>query len=707
LDRVIRARKIHHSHFFAQEMDYGHEKFLNSLITQKLTTQRALERATQRMAEVLYQERKWFKWARECQDQEDKQRESEQKKIKLEAALFRRQAKELESRMHELRAKEDARKQEEYLENAYQESVANRTDESESEDFDPIDDLIENERGSYLQLIKHFLWLEVSRFETADQPGQEQSGTTETKREPLAELPNNLVNDDTQPQSVPTGKKKKKIKKGKARADSPMKADSQQASSSALQPHRSTSRSGNDAKQPSARGELLNEPDVTKIEGREDLHSRLLEGTKPVSSDLMYMDSDGTAIEFKAMPPMEAEEAARLVDEVGEIKKYLFCRLLINNAVLLPSAVKANSLDEFLNDKEVKAQDLRDLCLKLEQPELQVVRDACADFFRKDNEPEFDDDSEVDTDDSESEASDGGLPFWEKRHRHHVPRTWRSNREKARKQSPMPLPPFNDDDEEGVPLGTTIDFGRLDREGNFRRANVRIKICGRHVYNYPSQFSMKRRGWRHFATIARGCRVEQAAELCKSWEEFFELSTLATYRYFPSPEWLLWAGDRERLALLRLNFVVNYSGNNASEKTYHRTGRGLGGRKMHASREVRAFVCAHMKRNDPISRRFISYVSMQSSRLLILVRDPKSGRIITKPPDDDLWLVRLRAGYGRANRTEWETQSYVGPEFFKEAGAFRKFHLGFDDYYDVYIWAASPGVLSDQFYQYIAEVRLI
>ena len=109
LDRVIRARKTHHSHFYAQSMDYGHEKYLNSLITQKLTAQRALERVTQRLAEVLYRNRKWFSWARECQSEEDKQRENEQKKLKREAALFRRQAKELEIRMRELRAKEDAK----------------------------------------------------------------------------------------------------------------------------------------------------------------------------------------------------------------------------------------------------------------------------------------------------------------------------------------------------------------------------------------------------------------------------------------------------------------------------------------------------------------------------------------------------------------------------------------------------------------------
>jgi len=44
LESVIRSRKLHHSHFFAVDNDYGHEKFLAQLQKEKHTTARALER---------------------------------------------------------------------------------------------------------------------------------------------------------------------------------------------------------------------------------------------------------------------------------------------------------------------------------------------------------------------------------------------------------------------------------------------------------------------------------------------------------------------------------------------------------------------------------------------------------------------------------------------------------------------------------------
>lgn len=52
LDRVIRARKLHHSRFFSLDMDYGHSKYLDSLLGQKATITQALERLERRTAEV-------------------------------------------------------------------------------------------------------------------------------------------------------------------------------------------------------------------------------------------------------------------------------------------------------------------------------------------------------------------------------------------------------------------------------------------------------------------------------------------------------------------------------------------------------------------------------------------------------------------------------------------------------------------------------
>lgn len=68
-------------------------------------------------------------------------------------------------------------------------------------------------------------------------------------------------------------------------------------------------------------------------------------------------------------------------------------------------------------------------------------------------------------------------------------------------------------------------------------------IYGRHIYNYPSRSSMKRGGWQHFSIIAKDSSLYKAVEVCKSWDEFFEPSTLALHRFFPSPECLSWSGE--------------------------------------------------------------------------------------------------------------------------------------------------------------------
>lgn len=66
---------------------------------------------------------------------------------------------------------------------------------------------------------------------------------------------------------------------------------------------------------------------------------------------------------------------------------------------MLPAALKAANVEEFLSDKEVGDTDLRDLCLKMDNPGLQEIRDACADLGRGEeedddegDEPEKDDD---------------------------------------------------------------------------------------------------------------------------------------------------------------------------------------------------------------------------------------------------------------------------------------------------------------------------
>lgn len=98
-----------------------------------------------------------------------------------------------------------------------------------------------------------------------------------------------------------------------------------------------------------------------------------------------------------------------------------------------------------------------------------------------------------------------------------------------------------------------------------------------------------------------------------------------------------------------------------------------------------------MKRNDPAVRRFIQYVVMYSSQMHILVRDAKTGNFITEPTNDDLWLIRMKRGIGRAAKNTWDVIRSVDEQFFEEMDQIREWHFSFDDYYDVYVWDNEAG----------------
>jgi hypothetical protein len=107
--------------------------------------------------------------------------------------------------------------------------------------------------------------------------------------------------------------------------------------------------------------------------------------------------------------------------------------------------------------------------------------------------------------------------------------------------------------------------------------------------------------------------------------------------------------------------------------------RSHGVRRSHAVLETRSFVCAHIKRNDPTSRRLVQYLSMQTSCLVLLVRDGKTGSILVKPPEEETWLVREKTGLGRAARNEWNIIQKVGTEFFEDMDRHREWHFGFKE----------------------------
>lgn len=116
---------------------------------------------------------------RQYQDNEETARENKKKKVKKEAALFKRHIREVQARMRELRTKEDLKRQEAYLDEACNERLSKEEQEAE---WDPIEDVIKDERGNFVDLIKHILLL-TEAVDGETQPRKEEasaSGTTGT-----------------------------------------------------------------------------------------------------------------------------------------------------------------------------------------------------------------------------------------------------------------------------------------------------------------------------------------------------------------------------------------------------------------------------------------------------------------------------------------------------------------------------------------------
>ena len=105
--------------------------------------------------------------------------------MEQEAALFKRHWKEVESRLKALRAKEDVERQSAFLDAAYKGRLLQEDNEAA---WDPVEDVVEDERGRYVDLIKHFIWQSVT---TNDLYSRSRLGTSETDKE-------NILSGDSQ-----------------------------------------------------------------------------------------------------------------------------------------------------------------------------------------------------------------------------------------------------------------------------------------------------------------------------------------------------------------------------------------------------------------------------------------------------------------------------------------------------------------------------
>ncbi|KAI0438334.1 hypothetical protein F4803DRAFT_535307 [Xylaria telfairii] len=681
LGKVIDARKLHHKHFFPLKLDYGHQAYLDTLSNRRHIVLRALEKVTKRTTEVLYAKENWFKWVGEVQNREEASREKEARKVKLDTAMFKRHWKQMQTRLRTQREKEEKQRQEAFLENAYQERI-NATTESEQdvEMWDPIEDFLEDERCKYVDLIKHFLWMEVLNEE-----GEEKRPTPATSTG-LTTGANSLSASESAPTKKPKKKSKPKDSKTpESRIAGIRKPQSERAGQTQILAMMDSEETGRGV------GDTDKEPNKGNIETEQEMRRRLKEGVEKnyedVHGPILVGSLETPHGTYDKTPPMDDDEIETLMQDIKEIKLLLFCRLLLSHASLLPAALRATSVDEFLKDIKITETDLRDICLKVEQPSLQDIRDACADLLREDE-------SETEqTKDHEHED----LSFEE---------IIVQNRRYGRLQGPMWYYE-NMIAQRSKVLGEPVTSLRgLLESAREQPKKTKVQICGKSIWNYSSESSMSREGWLQFSVLAKGCDLRKAVQLCRNWGEFTQLNFLASWQYFLASNWVSWGTDRLTKQLHDLGFFpffVDLSAENFSRR-FQAGGSRSQQRRVHDFVEARNIMVGHMKRDDSVTRRFLQYCSMRTGEVLLAVRDGRTGKIVTAPHSKDaLWTLRSKKGIGRAAKNEWHVELEIGPEYFAFVEQYRNWHLGFDDYYEVWIWQFVPGERGTLLYNFIVE----
>ncbi|KAI1134852.1 hypothetical protein F5Y05DRAFT_192827 [Hypoxylon sp. FL0543] len=676
LGKVIDARRLHHKHFYPLKMDYGHQAYLDTLSSRRHIVLRALERLETRTAQVLYEKEKWYDWVREVQQEEEATREKESKKVKLEAAMFKRHWNKMQARLRAQREKEEKRRQDAYLEAAYQERMSALDSEDDAEMWDPIEDVVEDERSRYIDLIKHFLWMDVlSDIDENENPSQKPVDSSG----PSADTEKPAIPEEKQPKK---SKKKSKSKATKG-AGASSSTKSQKATSSQNKQANQSGTTGQNRIMQMIEGEAKlegehSEPDKTNIETETEMRKRLKEGVEKNYDDIEGPMVVGT-IEVPhgthlRTAPLADEEIDSLMRDIKEIKLLLFCRLLLSHASLLPAAVRASSVEDFLVDPQIAASDLRDLCLEVEQPSLQDIRDACADLVRGD-EPEDEDEDEG----LFEEESFEDIILQEHRYGHLQDRDWFLKNMLAQRQKLM-------NNKEAL-----AKFKEYFRKKNRKQGKMKIQICGKSIWNYSSEKSMSRDGWLQFSVMAKDCDLKHAIQLCRNWDEFSQLDFLTVWQYFPASNWVSWGSDRLTQQLHELGFFPYFKDFEAQKLSrYVQVGARSQLRRHHNIVEARNIIVGHMRRNDSVTRRFLQYCAMRTGELLLLVRDGKTGKIITAPQQGELWTIRHKEGLGRASKNEWEVALEVGHDYFEMVDIVRKWRLGFEDYYEVWLWDFAP-----------------
>lgn len=385
------------------------------------------------------------------EQEEEAHRDNEKKKIKREAALFKRHWKHMQTRIRSLREVEDEKLQAEYLEASYQERRAQDAEDDLA--WDPIEGVMNEKRERYLDLIRSFLWLEHSATSATSKTGAPTHGAKSTEQgssppghDGSLKTPFNSTDETVKAQDLSKSSRAKAKKKLKQKED--VKAD----------------------------------VGSVHIETPEEMRSRLKTGMKHQYSTGWHVTG---AVENPNMaektPALHDEEINTLIEDIIEIKSLLFCRLLLRHATLLPVALRAENIEDFFNSPDVPDSELRDLALKVEQPALQEIRDACADLARTD-EGEEGDESNLFIAKNDRQLRQRTPMIRGKRN---MPDKWLSKRERnARKRQKAILEEEN--------RGAIHDFAEVDDYAQHRIDDINVRICGKRIFKWPREKAMAR-----------------------------------------------------------------------------------------------------------------------------------------------------------------------------------------------------------------------
>ena len=675
LDRIIRARQLHHSRFYSLALDYGHKAYIDKLTNDRFVVLRALDRLDRRTAELHYSQQPWFEWVRERQEEENAARLKESEMAKKEARLFKRHWREAQVKLIRKRKVEDAKRQEVIVEEAFSQEMKDKDGQegvgqegvgqegTGEEVWDPIEDAMEDERAGFVDIMRQLLWLGGSQERNADVLEQNTPSATVPEQSSTV-LPGKDRENVDPTKSMSKNARKRTKAKGKA-------------------PGMSRQDEGGSTNKDSG----LVKAHVN--ETREEMRKRLLDGVcyktdQGVCREKMIGTPETPHATVGKVPGISVVEVEKILEEVAEIKLYLFCRLVLSQAPLLPAALRAQSVEDFLRDAQVATAELRDLCLKMEQPGLQEVRDACADFFcGGENETaeetnRSDDHEEIVVTEDLVTPKPGAVPNFRP-----------SKLEEEVTEHKQSLRAVHLTGQPPVDFGTNmIDDGEPKDDG------VRVRVCGKTIWNYSSKEVLVRGGWLHYSMITKGSTLFDAIELCRNWDEFRELNVLALFRYFPSPHWEQWCGDRSRQRLQQHGFIPYLQFDGAEEYTVRRQAAGRAqGPGAQVAVEYKNILAAHIKRKDPFSRRFVQYLAMQTTSVVLLVRDAKTGRVLVTPPEEHCWLQREKTSLGRLATTEWIVRKSVGEDLLEQMTGRQKrdWQLHFTDFYDVIVWDLQPG----------------